>query len=88
MKARTVFLLAAVALLLAGSVALAQSAKPQAAYVIQQAALSGGRYHLTGPGWQFSGMSSGGRYYLLGPVMAEGYRCCCTYLPCVMRQSP
>lgn len=84
MKARTVILVAIVALRLVGSMALAQPGGPRAGYALQRVTLSGGRYRLAGPGWQFSGAASGGRYYLLGPAALSGGRCCCTYLPCVM----
>lgn len=86
MKTQTVALLVIVALLLASTVALAQSGGPRAGYVVQQAALSGGTYRLTSPTWSLSGAASGGRYSLLGPAALSGGRCCCTWLPIVMRR--
>lgn len=86
MKARTVILLAIVALLLVGSVAWAQSGGPPG-YVVKPGTASGGHYRLTAVTWQVRGIISGGGYRLAGPVgpNGTGTPCCCTYLPCVMR---
>ena len=75
-------------LVLAG-VALAQSgSQPSPSwYAVEQGGASGGRYHLTSVPWQVSGAASGGGYRLLSassPVL-QGSGCCCTYLPCVLR---
>jgi hypothetical protein len=80
------FLLAA--LLVTG--ALAQSIGP---YQVEGGMISGEGYRLTTANWQVSGAASGGGYRLLateGRAAPElrGSGCCCTYLPCVLRQSP
>ena len=92
-----ILLIAMVATLLAGSVALAQSGgqPPLASYVVEQGTISGGGYHLTslapryaqGEPRQASRPASGGRYHLLGPAAPAlaGSGCCCTYMPCVLR---
>lgn len=97
MKPRAIVLLAIVALLFVGGVALrqaqgsalAQSSGPPtlAGYTIRHSVTTGGRYHLTSAIWQVDGASSGGNYHLtalLGPT-GTGTPCCCTYLPCVLR---
>jgi hypothetical protein len=88
MKVRTAISVALVALLLLGSVALAQSGRqpPLSWYVVEGGTVVGGNYRLTGLAWQVSGAASGGRYRLLGPASPSGgNQCCCTYLPCVVR---
>jgi hypothetical protein len=87
MKTRIAILLAIAALLLVGSVALAQSSgPPPAQYAVAQGRASGEGYRLTSMSWQVSGASSGGGYRLLGPASPSGGNpCCCTYLPCVLR---
>jgi hypothetical protein len=76
--------------LLLGSVALAQSSGPPSAqYVVAKGTASGGHYRLTSLSWQASGASSGGGYRLLGPASPSGgNQCCCTYLPCILRNYP
>jgi hypothetical protein len=96
MKTRIIILLAIVALLLIGCVALAQSSGPPSGYVVIPGTASGGHYRLTSLSWQVSGASSGGGYRLLpalsgaegGPASPtlRGNGCCCTYLPCVLRK--
>ncbi len=76
--------------LLAGGV-LAQSPGRGLAtgpYQVAGGLISGGSYRLTIADWQVSGTASGGGYRLVGPAApgAAGSGCCCTYLPCVMRQ--
>jgi hypothetical protein len=87
MKTRTIILLAIVALLLIGSVSLAQSSGPPAlaGYTVKQGTAAGGRYRLASTSWQVSGASSGGGYRLAGPASPAAMGCCCNYLPCVMR---
>jgi hypothetical protein len=95
MKARTIVLFVLVASLLLGSVALRQTrdsalaqsgGTPPAQYVVARGMASGGGYRLTGLSWQVHGASSGGGYRLLSPVSPSGgNQCCCTYLPCVLR---
>ena len=75
-------------LLLAG-VVLAQSgggSSPSTLYTVERGAAFGGTYHLTNLTWQVEGSASGARY-LLGPASPtlRGNGCCCTYLPCVLR---
>ena len=75
-------------LLLAGA-ALAQSGSQPSpsSYVVEKGRASGGRYHLTSVSWYVSGTASGGGYRLLSPSSPtlRGNGCCCTYLPCVLR---
>lgn len=75
-------------LLLAGA-ALAQSGSQPSPpwYAVEQGRASGGRYHLTSVSWYVSGTASGGSYRLLSPSSPtlRGNGCCCTYLPCVLR---
>jgi hypothetical protein len=74
--------------LLAGllvSGAVAQSIGP---YQVEGGIISGGSYRLATTTWQVSGAASGQGYRLLGPAAPalHGSGCCCTYLPCVLRQ--
>ena len=87
MKMRNALLLAAVALLLGGSAAAAQSGGP-VGYVVEPDTASGGDYQLTGQGTLVSVEMSGGAYRLQGGIqpMLRGNGCCCTYLPCILRQ--
>jgi len=75
-------------LLLAGA-ALAQSGSQPSPpwYAVEQGRASGGRYHLTSVSWHVSGAASGGGYRLLSPSSPtlRGNGCCCTYMPCVLR---
>jgi len=54
---------------------------------VETGTISGGGYQLTTLGSQADSMAAGGAYRLLGPAPAgpTGSGCCCTYLPCVMR---
>ena len=76
------------ALLLAG-VVLAQSGGPGPPtwYTVEQGAASGGGYYLTSLAWQVNGAANGAGYRLLGPASPtlRGNGCCCTYLPCALR---
>jgi len=89
MKTRITILAATVALLLLATVALAQSGghNPPTWYTVEQGAASGGRYYLTSLAWRASGIASGAGYRLLGPTSPTltGNGCCCTYLPCTLR---
>jgi hypothetical protein len=51
------------------------------------ATISGGGYQLTSFEAQPSNVATGGAYRLLGPAVPElrGSGCCCTYLPCTLR---
>ncbi|MFL7793897.1 MAG: hypothetical protein AB8I69_17260 [Anaerolineae bacterium] len=85
MKTRIPILIAIVALLLVGSIALAQSSEPPAGYAVEQGTASGGSYHLTSLSWHASGGASGGGYRLLEPASPSGgNQCCCTFLPCAL----
>ena len=47
---------------------------------------SGRGYSLSSLDWQASVVASGGGYLLLRPASASaGSQCCCTFLPCVLR---
>ena len=87
MKMRNALLLAAVALLVGGSLAAAQSGGPMG-YVVEPGTRSGGEYQLTGQGASAAVEKSGGAYRLQGGIqpMLRGSGCCCTYLPCILRQ--
>lgn len=69
------------------SAALAQSGGP---YHVESGAISGGEYRVTMAHWHVSGAADGGSYRLPDPAASElpPIGCCCTYLPCVLRQSP
>lgn len=87
---RIAILTAIAALLLLGTVALAQSggkADQSAWYTIEQGTASGGGYYLTGLAWRASGTAGGGGYRLLEPASPTltGNGCCCTYLPCMLK---
>jgi hypothetical protein len=86
---RTAILTAIAALLLLGTVALAQSGghDPPTWYSVEQGVASGGGYRLTSLNWQASGTVSGAGYRLLGPTSPtlRGNGCCCTWLPCALR---
>jgi hypothetical protein len=79
------------AALLAGGVLRSTAlavAQPAGPYQVAGGTMSGGYYRLTTANWQVSGTAGGGGYRLVGPAASEqaGSGCCCTYLPCVMRQ--
>jgi hypothetical protein len=92
MKTRRVILVAVVALLFSSTGVLAQHG---GLYTAEQEVASGGSYHLTSLApssvadltWQVSGTASGGNYRLSAlPALAlTGSGCCCTYLPCILR---
>jgi hypothetical protein len=97
MKARTLILFVIVAFLLLGSMALRQARDsalaqssvppPPTRYTVGKGVLSGGHYRLTGPTWRVRGTVGGGVYRLLEPATPASSEngCCCTYLPCVLR---
>ena len=87
---RITILVAIAALLLLGTVVLAQSGggpDPPMWYTVEQGTASGRGYYLTSLAWRASGTASSGGYRLLGPASPTltGNGCCCTYLPCVVR---
>ncbi len=91
MKTRITILTAIIALLLLGTVALAQSGggTPPTLYTVAQGTAAGGSYHLTSLAWHVEGTAGGGGYRLLSPASPalRGNGCCCTYLPCLLRNS-
>jgi hypothetical protein len=78
-------LLAAVAALLLLSVAA--SAQPGGGYTVEEGTLTGGGYRLTSVSLPTGETMSGGGYQLLSLAKsaATGSGCCCTYLPCILR---
>jgi hypothetical protein len=82
-------LLLIIALLAVAGAALAQSsgAGPGQSLSVQAGTSSGGSYHLTSLAWQVSGTAAGGGYALTSPQAPalRGSGCCCTYLPCILR---
>ena len=81
---------ALVCVLLLASVMLAQAnggPDPPTWHTVEQGMASGGGYYLTSLVWQVSGTASSGGYRLLGlasPTLT-GNGCCCTYLPCMLK---
>ena len=74
--------------LLAALLTSGAQAQSTGQYRVEGGMISGGGYRVTTANWQVSGTASGGGYRLVG-TMAPGLAgsgCCCTYLPCVMRQ--
>jgi hypothetical protein len=90
-------LLLVIALLAVAGAALAQSsgAGPGQSLSVQPGTSSGGNYQLVslplrqaqGDAWSVSGAAAGGDYTLAVPYTAapRGSGCCCTYLPCILR---
>jgi hypothetical protein len=80
-----IVLLAAVAALLLSSAAA--SAQLGAGYAVEEGTLTGGGYRLTSVGLPTGETMSGGGYQLLNlpKSPAAGSGCCCTYLPCILR---
>jgi hypothetical protein len=81
---------ALVCVLLLASVMLAQAnggPDPPTWYTVEQGTASGGGYYLTGLAWRASGTAGGGGYRLLEPASPTltGNGCCCTYLPCMLK---
>jgi hypothetical protein len=90
MRVQTVILATIAALLLLGSVALAQSGGQPvlSGYTVERGTATGGGYRLMSlvHTWQVGEVASGGGYRLLRPASpGGGNQCCCTYLPCVVR---
>jgi hypothetical protein len=84
MKTRISLLLLLLVLMLVSTSAGALSA-PR--YQVEAGTISGGGYRLVGSGMQADNVAAGGAYRLLGPSVPElrGSGCCCTYLPCTLR---
>ena len=81
---RIVLLAITVTLLLMSSVA---SAQPGGGYAVEERTLAGGSYRLTSASLPAGGAMIGGGYQLLRLTKstATGSGCCCTYLPCILR---
>jgi hypothetical protein len=95
MKARIATLAVVVLLLLTTGVlqgVAPAAAQPGGQSAVQNSMASGGNYRLISlEGEAASAVSSGGGYRLLQTPEAlpnAGSGCCCTYLPCVLRQYP
>jgi hypothetical protein len=75
-------------LVLAGAALAKSGSRPSPPwYAVERGRVSGGRYHLTSVSWQVGGAATGGAYRLLSlssPTL-RGSGCCCTYMPCVLR---
>jgi hypothetical protein len=84
MRVRVALLLILLVLLL---ITVGAGAQAGSRYLVEATTISGGGYHQTTIGAQASSVSTGGPYRLLGPAVPEGQGsgCCCTYLPCAMR---
>jgi len=87
----SIVLVVLVCMLLVG-VALAQPGggpSPPTLYTMVEGSASGEGYHLTSLNWRVNGTVSGGGYRLLGPAASPPpsaeVGCCCTYVPCLMR---
>ena len=59
-------------------------------YAVRMQAAAGGAYHLDGGGWQVRGAAGGPGYRLevVASPAGTGTPCCCTYLPCILRNNP
>jgi hypothetical protein len=70
--------------------AMAQTGGPGLGYSVQAGTAAGEGYRLTSLAWHADGTAGGGGYHLLAPASPtlRGSGCCCTYLPCVIRDSP
>lgn len=88
---RRIVLLAAVAALLllstADPVSRTASAQPGGGYAVRGGILAGGGYRLTCLRLPAADTMSGDGYHLLSLARPEGSGsgCCCTYLPCILR---
>ena len=87
---RVAILVLVVAFLVLAGAGLAQPGDSELPppYVVEADTVSGGDYQLTGQGASAAVEMSGGAYRLQGGVqpMLRGNGCCCTYLPCILRQ--
>jgi hypothetical protein len=84
MKIRFTLVLVLLVLMLLGTGAGALAA-PR--YRVEGGTLAGGGYRLTSVEPPADNVAAGGVYRLLGPVAPEQLNsgCCCTYLPCALR---
>ena len=97
MKGRSTFIvvLALVCSLLLAGAASAQSrstSDPATLYNVEPGDASGGGYTLSSVGWRVSGTLTGGGYQLPDPLVPNAspppsaeVGCCCTYIPCTLR---
>jgi hypothetical protein len=83
-KKRITFLVVLLSVVLLSTGAGALSASH---YQVEAGTVSGGTYQLTSAGPQTDNVSAGGAYRLLGLAAPtqRGSGCCCTYLPCILR---
>ena len=84
MKTRITLLMFLIAFLLLSTGASALSG-PR--YQVETGTISGGSYQLASFGAQTGSIAAGGAYRLLGPSVPNlrGSGCCCTYVPCILR---
>ena len=84
MKKQITLLLFLIALLLLNTGASALSGSD---YQVEEGIITGGSYQLASFGVQAGSIAAGGDYLLLGPSVPNlrGSGCCCTYLPCILR---
>lgn len=63
------------------------SAQTVSRYQIDSGVISGGGYQLVSFEAQVATVSTGGTYSLVGPATPslQGSGCCCTYLPCALK---
>ena len=84
MKKQIAFSLFLIALLL---LSMGASALSYSDYQVAGGIISGGSYQLASFGGQAGSTAAGGAYRLQGPSVSTlgGSGCCCTYLPCILR---
>jgi len=89
---RVVYLVLVIAFLVLASGVVAQSKDSELPppNLVELESISGRDYRLTRLVWQISDSISGGTYRLAGQAVPslQGSGCCCTYLPCVVSNSP
>ena len=87
---RVAILVLVVAFMVLAGAGLAQPGDSElpSPYMVELGTASGGDYQLTSQGTSITGAMSGGAYRLQGGIqpMLRGNGCCCTYLPCILRQ--
>jgi C4-dicarboxylate transporter len=88
MKRRVLILTLVVLLsLVAAALVWGQDDAPFSTYAVAPGTAAGQGYRLTSLGWHVDRAVAGGAYQLVGPAstVLRGSGCCCTYVPCVMR---
>jgi len=81
-----ILVVALVCLAILGGVVWAASSNPSTQD--QPAPGSPGEYYLTSRSWEADGTLVGPGYQLRGTVTGTGTPCCCSYLPCTLRNAP